>query len=113
MAAGRAARRGTLTAVVRRFFVCFGVALPVSAVLPVYPRRTLTRSQVMGHDGDVVSLGFDLSTLPGFFEALPYMRPEQYPTATSIANVVIWISIAGSVGFAGARFWSRRAKSRP
>jgi hypothetical protein len=93
--------------------VCFAVALLASAVLPIYPRRTLTRSQVVGHDGDVASFGFELSTLPGFFAERRYMRPEEYPTVTSIANVVIWISIAGSVALAGARFWSRSARKPP
>lgn len=92
----------------RRLFLCTAVALLPTAVLPIYPHRTLTRSTVIGGDGDKITLGFRLSTLPAFFAARRYMRPEESPVATTIANVLFWISIAGSCGLAGAWFWSRR-----
>jgi hypothetical protein len=91
-----------------RFLVCAGVGLLLAAALPVYPRRTMSRSFMVGGGGDEVSYGFTLSTLPGFFAKLRYMRPEESPVATTIANVVFFIALGGSFGLAGAWFWSRR-----
>lgn len=86
-------------------------ALALVSLLPVYPRRTMTRSQVTGHAGDVIEWGFELRSLSGFFDGYAYMRPEEHPTANLVANLALAALLASALAFAAARLWARRRGS--
>lgn len=91
-----------------RFVICLLPALLVVSWLPVYPHRSMTRSQVMGHAGDVVTYGYELSTLPAFFKHLRYMGPEEAPAVTLAANLALGLALASVCALIGARVWARR-----
>jgi hypothetical protein len=93
-----------------RFAVCLAIALPVVALLPIYARRSLVRSQMDGHAGDVIDWTWSVSTLPGFFDALQYMRPEEYPLPTTAMNLAIWLVLASGAALAANRLWTRLRK---
>jgi hypothetical protein len=60
--------------------------------------------------GDVVEWGFELCSLPGIFDDLGYMRPEQHPTANLIAVLLFAGSLAAISAF-DARCWARRSRA--
>ena len=95
-----------------RFLLCALPALAAAALLPVYPRRTMTRSQIMGHGGDVITWGFELCSLPGFFEGYRYMGPEQHPLANLVANLALAAALALALAFVATRLWARRRAPR-
>jgi hypothetical protein len=92
-----------------RFVICLLLALLLVPWLPVYPRRAMTRSQVMGHAGDVVTYHYELSTLPGFFKHWRYMGPEEDPVVTLVANLALGLGLASVGAWIGARVWARRS----
>jgi hypothetical protein len=92
-----------------RFVICLLPALFLVAWLPIYPRRAMTRSQVMGHAGDVVTYHYELTTLPRFFEHWRYMRPEEAPVATLVVNLALGLGLASVGALIGARVWARRS----
>src|SRR5687767_3543108 len=92
-----------------RFLLCAPPAFALAALLPIYPRRAMTRSQVTGHGGDVITWGFELRSLPGFFDGYEYMRPEQHPTANLAINLALAALLAAALALVAARLWARRA----
>jgi hypothetical protein len=94
-----------------RFVICLLPALFLVSWLPVYPHRAMTRSQVMGHMGDVITWRYELSTLPGLFEGWRYMRLEENAVVTLVANLTLWLGIASVLALIGARVWARRMAS--
>ena len=68
-----------------QFLAVFIVALPFVGFLPLYIRRTMTRSQMTGNGGDVIDYGWNFSTLYGFWADYNYFRPEE--------NFPFWLAV--------------------
>src|SRR5262245_52257101 len=96
-----------------RFSLCLLPSLAIAAIVPIYPRVTMTRAQVIGHAGDVIDWGFELCSLPDFFEDLRYMRPEQHPTANLIAILLLAVIIASALALGASTWWARRERRSP
>jgi hypothetical protein len=94
-----------------RFFVCLLPSFALVSLLPIYPQRTMTRSHMMDHAGDVIEWGFELCSLPGFFDDLRYMRPEQHPTLNLVAVLLLAGLLASALAFGAARWWGRRSRA--
>jgi hypothetical protein len=93
-----------------RFLLCLLPSLALVSLLPIYPRVTMTRLQMSDRAGDVVEWGFELCSLPGFFDDLGYMRPEQHPTANLVAVLLFAGSLAAILAFGATRWWARRSR---
>jgi hypothetical protein len=93
-----------------RFLLCLLPSLALAAILPIYPRVTMTRSQVIGHAGDVIDWGFELCSLPGFFDDFHYMGPEQHPTLNLIVVLLLAALIASALAFGASKWWARRPR---
>ncbi len=88
-------------------------ALVAAALLPIYPRLSLVRSQVVGHAGDSITWKYSLSTLPALVTDLQYMGPEEHAMLTVALDVLLWFTITGALMIALLRAWQRvRTKTR-
>lgn len=93
-----------------RFLICLLPSLAIAAIAPIYPRLSMTRAQVSGNAGDVIHWGVTLSSVPGFLDDLRYMRPEEHPTASLIAVLLLAALIAVGLAFAASTVWARRSR---
>lgn len=75
---------------------CIGLA--VAPLLPVYPQRVMTRAMVIGHDGDVVSYGYEFGSIPAYFEHLRYVRHEDYALLLLGIDFTLALAVAAAIG---------------
>lgn len=94
-----------------RFALCLLPSLTLVSLLPIYPRRLMTRSHASGHAGDIIEYGFELTSVPGFFDDFQYMRPEQHPTLNLVAVLLLAGLLASAVAFGAARLWARQRRA--
>lgn len=66
--------------------------------LPLYVARSMTRAQT-GEGGDRIGYDWQFHTLPGFLDAMQYMRPEESP------ELYLAIDLALAVVYAGLLAW--------
>lgn len=77
-----------------RFALLFVPALLLVPFLPLYIKRTMIRSMVLGRAGDLVEWGWEISTLSSYWSNYRYYRPEQRP--------VLWLGVNLALAFAYA-----------
>jgi len=93
---------------VLRFIAVLVVALGGLPFLPLFLERTMMRSQYVGRIGDVITTGFALRTLFGFWQDFRYMRSEQYPGLFLVLNVCLLLTYASFIALGVDRYFTRR-----
>jgi hypothetical protein len=90
-----------------RQLVSVSAALGVAVLLPVYPWKSETRSQVMGHAGDIITYAWDFE----WCFALPdRARYVERPVLPLLLDAVVFVTIAGLVAFVMSRALERYLK---
>src|SRR6185436_1705274 len=72
-----------------RFSIVFGAALAVVPFLPLYVERTMMRSMVIGHAGDVIKWGWKICTLTDYWSNYRYFNREQDPAMWLGVNLAL------------------------
>jgi len=88
------------------------IAVAIGPFLPLYVRRSMTRS-FRAEGGDSVSWDWDLSTLPGFLEDMRYMRPEESKYLYLALNLGLCALLVTLLAVTIATAWRRLAPERP
>jgi hypothetical protein len=88
------------------------IALAIGPFLPLYARRSMTRS-FRSEGGDSISWSWDFSTLPGFLEGLRYMRPEESKYLYLALNLGLCALLVTLLAFGVATAWRRLGRDRP
>jgi hypothetical protein len=90
-----------------------GGALVAVPFLPIYVRRSMTRS-FRESGGDLISWNWELESIPSFFENMRYLRPEESRYLYLALNLGLCLVYAGLLGFGVWLVWQRatRGKSR-
>lgn len=94
-----------------RLGLVFGVALAGLPFLPLYIERTMVRAQHTGLVDDVITMGYAVRTLYGFWDDFGYMRREQHAPLFLALNVGLLLVYAGLVAFGVDRFFFRRRRA--
>jgi hypothetical protein len=94
-----------------RFGIAFLPCLLVVALLPIHPRRSMTRAIVDGGGGDLIRYDWSFVGWPALLEDLQYMRPEEAPFATLAGAAAITIIVGASLALGLASLWSLRSTS--
>jgi cell division protein FtsX len=87
------------------FAAVFVAALLVLPFLPVC--TTMVRLQISDRAGDVVDMGWKLSSLWNFWSDYDYFRPEQNRAFWLGVNVVLWIVYAVLLALGVTALWVR------
>ncbi|MGH9900764.1 MAG: hypothetical protein ACRD68_02890 [Pyrinomonadaceae bacterium] len=93
-----------------RFATVLAVSLALVPFLPFYVERTMARSSVAGHAGDVVEWGWRLRTLSSYWSDYSYFRPEQRPALWLGVNFVLGLAYALIIALCIDRFLARRKR---
>jgi hypothetical protein len=72
-----------------RFSIVFAAALAVVPFLPLYMERTMLRSMVVGHAGDVIEWGWKIRTLADYWSDYRYFNREQNPAMWLGVNIAL------------------------
>jgi hypothetical protein len=72
-----------------RFVIVLAISLALVPFLPLYVERTMTRSWRVDHVGDVVDMGWQLTSLSRYWSDYQYLRPEQEPAFWFMVNLVL------------------------
>jgi hypothetical protein len=83
----------------RRLRISLSIAAgaAIAAALPVYPWRTMTRSMVIGHAGDVISYDWSLNILATLLDKARY---HDSPALLLAANAALFLLLSAAVAFA-------------
>ena len=91
-----------------RFFVVLVAALAVVPFLPLYIERTMMRSWVVGHVGDVIEWGWRLRTLADYWSNYRYFSREQDPAMWLGVNLGLAVIYALVIALIVDRVLARR-----
>jgi hypothetical protein len=72
-----------------RFSIVLAAALAVVPFLPLYIERTMMRSMVVGHAGDVIEWGWKIRTLSDFWANYRYFGRGQNPAMWLGVNLAL------------------------
>lgn len=95
-----------------RFAMVYLAALALVWFLPLYVERTMTRSRVLDHAGDVIEWGWRLTTLQNYCSNYSYFRPEEQPALWLAVNSALALTYALLIAISIDEFsvrWERRA----
>ena len=106
MGGGPSARMNKL-----RSLSIFVLALGLVPWLPLYVERTMTRASVVGHGGDVITYGWRLRALVGFWQDFGYMRAEQSPAVYLGFNLALALAYAAGATVAVRALLRRTSKA--
>lgn len=95
-----------------RFSIIFAAALAVMPFLPLYIERTMMRSMVVGHAGDVIEWGWKIRTLAEFWSDSRYFNREQNPAMWLGVNLALAFIYALVIALIIDRVIERRKVSR-
>lgn len=93
-----------------RFSLVFAVALAVVPFLPFYIQRTMMRSMVMGHSGDVIDWGWKIGTLVNYWSNYRYITRDEDPAFWLGVNLALAFTYALLIAFVVDRLLARRKK---
>ena len=86
------------------------LGLVSSPFIPLYVEHSLTRAQVIGRAGDLISWNFRLVTLPGYIEDMQYASRDESPYLFLVLDLGLWLVYAAAVAL--GLFWAMRRLSR-
>jgi hypothetical protein len=94
-----------------RFSLVLAAALAVVPFLPLYIERTMMRSMVIGHAGDVIEWGWRVRTLADYWSDYKYFTREQEPAMWLGVNLVLAFIYALVIALIVDRILARRKRS--
>jgi hypothetical protein len=94
-----------------RFSIVLAAALAVVPFLPLYIKRTMMRSMVVGHAGDVIHWGWKISTLVDYWSNYRYTSQSQSPAIWLGVNLALAFTYALAIAFIVDRLLVRRKHS--
>ncbi len=95
-----------------RFALALFVAVSFVPFLPFYVERTMVRSLMAGGGGDVISWGWRLRTLRGYWADYSFLRPEQGPAFWLAVNLALALAYTLTIALWVDRVLARREKRR-
>jgi hypothetical protein len=95
-----------------RISVLIALALAVVPFLPLYVQRTMTRSQHIGHVGDVIEWGWAVCTLSRCWSNYSYLRSELNQTFWLGVNLALAIVYAALIALVANYGWELASEDR-
>ena len=93
-----------------RFSIVLAAALVVVPFLPLYIERTMMRSMLVDHVGDVIEWGWKLCTLDSYWSNYRYFRREQNPALWLGVNLALAFTYALLIALIVDRVLARRKR---
>ena len=94
-----------------RWAVAFPVGAAVAAVLPLYPRRVMTRG--FGESGgDLVTWTWERVSLSRFVDAMSSMRPEEKPRLWLWIDIGLAAAVALLLAAVGVLLWGALSRRK-
>lgn len=95
-----------------RFSIVLAAALAVVPFLPLYIKRTMMRSMVVGHAGDVIHWGWKISTLVDYWSNYSYNTRSQSPAIWLGVNLALALTYALVIALIVDRVLVRRERRK-
>jgi hypothetical protein len=88
-----------------RILLSLAVGASIATLLPVYPWRSMTRSMVIGHAGDVISYDWSLNRLVSLLDKARY---HGSPAPLLCANAALFLLLSAAFAIAVHALLKRR-----